>query len=854
MAEAQKEKRNPFIISEDEVPASWTPVEAEPINPNESAAAPSPSFGSLPLYFRGTLAPNLQHDSQLVATDKNPRVASMPLMPTAPSANPQNNAGFQSIVKNTISSSSTPDIDPYLFFRGSWQSFITYNINDVVVQNLSTYAATKANVGLRPDQNSGSWTIIGENLVFNPATVPLSQGSGVGAFDGQILNTSVSPGGTLPIVGPLTPLAVNDLAFLAISQRETDLDSTWIRLYTSGATVAVALKALPTAGTLSATLTTTGFPWGANLLLFRGAGNNFSTLTGSITSVQVVSNVVTCLCGNSFIAGTQVIVSGLAGANFLNGTQAQIISATATQFTFAFTHADYGPSADSGTATWLPYYQSVQASFPGTNNSQTTNHLTFSNPVKAGSVLVFVGITGDNNANANLASISDTTGNSWVSFGDGHFGCAASVGYCQSAVGGTTNMACTGVWSTPSDVGMAFEFPGGFLQGWEPYDVVEFRGSIFVCLSETFSDAFAAPSKWALIGPATGFVKVKTTNYTAVQNDEGNLLSFNSSSAATLTLPNPLPIVGVLTDSGWWIAIENIGTGPLTVSPNGATLDGGGSLILFQNQGCLVFTDGSNFFTVRAASSGSGFSGGVNSQTTNYTAVFGDGGKLISMNGSSLTLTLPNPSPNNIWFIWIENLNVTNLTVARNGLNIDGAASNLTLGQNQNIGIFTDGTNYFTVHGMNRLTVPSWLSATAPDSSGNVAITTPNQTANQVLASPAFDGSGPLTVRPLVGADMPPLADASSIGTLITGNRSGNLRLPGNVIPPAGVYRVSTNFFLQFNPSAGSLAVSFGYNDGTAARTDSPASMDTSALNLEEHDVVVVSDGVHDISWTMTLV
>src|SRR6266700_24300 len=784
MAEAQKEKRNPFIISEDEVPASWTPVEAEPINPNESAAAPSPSFGSLPLYFRGTLAPNLQHDSQLVATDKNPRVASMPLMPTEPSANPQNNAGFQSIVKNTISSSSTPDIDPYLFFRGSWQSFITYNINDVVVQNLSTYASTKANVGLRPDQNSGSWTIIGENLVFNPATVPLSQGSGVGAFDGQILNTSVSPGGTLPIVGPLTPLAVNDLAFLAISQRETDLDSTWIRLYTSGATVAVALKALPTAGTLSATLTTTGFPWGANLLLFRGAGNNFSTLTGSITSVQVVSNVVTCLCGNSFIAGTQVIVSGLSGANFLNGTQAQIISATATQFTFAFTHADYGPSADSGTATWLPYYQSVQASFPGTNNSQTTNHLTFSNPVKAGSVLVFVGITGDNNANANLASISDTTGNSW----------------------------------------------------------------------ESFSDAFAAPSKWALIGPATGFVKVKTTNYTAVQNDEGNLLSFNSSSAATLTLPNPLPIVGVLTDSGWWIAIENIGTGPLTVSPNGATLDGGGSLILFQNQGCLVFTDGSNFFTVRAASSGSGFSGGVNSQTTNYTAVFGDGGKLISMNGSSLTLTLPNPSPNNIWFIWIENLNVTNLTVARNGLNIDGAASNLTLGQNQNIGIFTDGTNYFTVHGMNRLTVPSWLSATAPDSSGNVAITTPNQTANQVLASPAFDGSGPLTVRPLVGADMPPLADASSIGTLITGNRSGNLRLPGNVIPPAGVYRVSTNFFLQFNPSAGSLAVSFGYNDGTAARTDSPASMDTSALNLEEHDVVVVSDGVHDISWTMTLV
>jgi hypothetical protein len=777
-------------------------------------------------------------------------------MPTAPSANPQNNAGFQSIVKSTISSvlGSTTDIDPYLFFRGAWKSFVTYNINDVVVQNLSTYVATQASVGLRPDQNSGSWTIIGENLVFNPATVPLSQGSGVGAFDGQILNTNISPGGTLPIVGPLTPSAINDLAFLAISQRETDLDSSWIRLYTSGAVAAVALKALPTSGTLAATLTTTGFPWGANLLLFKGAGSNFATLTGSITSVQVTSNVVTCLCVNSFIAGTQVIVSGLAGANFLNGTQAQIISATSTQFTFAFTHANYGPTADSGTATWLPYYQSVQASFPGTNNSQTTNHLIFPNPVKVGSVLIFVGITTDNNANAQLVSISDTTGNAWTAFGDSHFGDAASVGYCQSAVGGTTNMACTGIWSTPSDVGMAFEFPGGFLQGWEPYDVVEFRGSIFVCLVETFSDAFAAPSKWALIGPATGFAKVKTVSYTAVQSDEGNLLSFNSSSAITLTLPNPLPTVGSLTDSGWWIAVENIGIGSLTISPNGATLDGISSLVLLQNQGCLIFTDGTNFFTVRAASSGSGFSGGVNSQTANYTAVFGDGGKLISMNGLNLTLTLSNPPPNNIWHIWVENLNATNLVVARNGLIIDGVASNLTLGQNQGIGIFTDGTNYFTVHDVNRLTVPSWLSAAAPDGSGNITITTPNQTPNQVLASPASGGPGPLTVRPLVGADMPPLANVSATGTLITGNRSGNLRLPGNVIPPAGVYRVSANFFLQFNPSAGSLATGFGFNDGTASRLDSPASIDTVALNFGEHDVVIVSDGIHDITWSMTLV
>jgi hypothetical protein len=281
-------------------------------------------------------------------------------------------------------------------------------------------------------------------------------------------------------------------------------------------------------------------------------------------------------------------------------------------------------------------------------------------------------------------------------------------------------------------------------------------------------------------------------------------------------------------------------------------------LILTQNQGCLIFTNGSNFFTVRAASSGSGFAGGTNSQTGNYTAVFGDGGKLISMNGLNLTLTLPNPSLNNIWFIWIENLNATNLTVARNGLTIDGASSNLTLGQNQGIGIFTDGTNYFTSHGVNSLTVPSWLSAPAPDGSGNIAVITPTQAANQVLASPSSGGAGPLTVRPLVGADIPPLANTSATGTLITGNRSGVFLVNG-VRPPAGVYRISANFFLAFNPSAGNVSINIGWNDGTAPRTATngtngmPLNLDTSAFNMAEGDTVIVTDGLHDITWSMTL-
>jgi hypothetical protein len=92
--------------------------------------------------------------------------------------------------------------------------------------------------------------------------------------------------------------------------------------------------------------------------------------------------------------------------------------------------------------------------------------------------------------------------------------------------------------------------------------------------------------------------------------------------------------------------------------------------------------------------------GGVNSQTTNYTAVSGDSGKLISFNSATpVTLTLPASPPSANWNIEFENVGTGMLTVNRNGLNIDGAANNLTVSQNQGGCIYTDGTNYFTQRG-----------------------------------------------------------------------------------------------------------------------------------------------------------
>jgi collagen type VII alpha len=90
------------------------------------------------------------------------------------------------------------------------------------------------------------------------------------------------------------------------------------------------------------------------------------------------------------------------------------------------------------------------------------------------------------------------------------------------------------------------------------------------------------------------------------------------------------------------------------------------------------------------------FGAGVNAQSASYTAASGDNGKLIAMDGSSLTLTLPAPPPSSIWYIGVENLNASDLSIAGNGLSINGGTTDLIVGPFQLIQVWTDGSNYFT--------------------------------------------------------------------------------------------------------------------------------------------------------------
>jgi hypothetical protein len=70
-----------------------------------------------------------------------------------------------------------------------------------------------------------------------------------------------------------------------------------------------------------------------------------------ITQITIVSNVLTVTCNNTFSMGATVYLNSLTTATFLNGQSSILLTVSSSQFTMSFTHANYGPTADTGTAS-----------------------------------------------------------------------------------------------------------------------------------------------------------------------------------------------------------------------------------------------------------------------------------------------------------------------------------------------------------------------------------------------------------------------------------------------------------------------------------------------------------------------
>jgi hypothetical protein len=85
------------------------------------------------------------------------------------------------------------------------------------------------------------------------------------------------------------------------------------------------------------------------------------------------------------------------------------------------------------------------------------------------------------------------------------------------------------------------------------------------------------------------------TTYTVVSGDWGKLVTCTNASAIAVTLPQASSTF----PTGWSTTIQNRGVGTLTVTPTTSTIDGSASLSLLTNQGVLIVSDGTNYFTSR---------------------------------------------------------------------------------------------------------------------------------------------------------------------------------------------------------------------------------------------------------------
>jgi hypothetical protein len=87
------------------------------------------------------------------------------------------------------------------------------------------------------------------------------------------------------------------------------------------------------------------------------------------------------------------------------------------------------------------------------------------------------------------------------------------------------------------------------------------------------------------------------TTYTYLAGDRGKLVTHTNASAIAGTLPQATGAFGV----NWHVWVQNRGAGTLTITPTTSTIDGAATLVLGVNQGALIVSDGTNYYTCRDA-------------------------------------------------------------------------------------------------------------------------------------------------------------------------------------------------------------------------------------------------------------
>ncbi len=101
-------------------------------------------------------------------------------------------------------------------------------------------------------------------------------------------------------------------------------------------------------GLVTVTETAHGYQNGDVIWVGRSTPSNYNIAQEKITNVQVTGRCSRSRLRTALPLGTVVTFHGLRKATFLNGKTVTITSSTATQFSATFSHANYGPTAETG--------------------------------------------------------------------------------------------------------------------------------------------------------------------------------------------------------------------------------------------------------------------------------------------------------------------------------------------------------------------------------------------------------------------------------------------------------------------------------------------------------------------------
>src|SRR6266568_793082 len=241
------------------------------------------------------------------------------------------------------------------------------------------------------------------------------------------------------------------------------------------------------------------------------------------------------------------------------------------------------------------------------------------------------------------------------------------------------------------------------------------------------STQFPSNSPQILVG-----VQVKTADYAVALTDHAQLLIMNSSLARTFTLLATPP-----SRNGWFVYLQNIGTGACTIARNGNNIDGAAAnIILAQNTGILLASDGATYYTERGLASGieltankdaaSGYAGldantklklteqatVVDARTSTSEAVAdSDRAKLVTFSNTAATaatIAQAGASSNFVagWYCDLVNENTGVVTLTPTTSTIDGQTT-LILQRYEGVRIVSDGSNYFTIKGQPTIDTPA---------------------------------------------------------------------------------------------------------------------------------------------------